>query len=424
MSASIEQHRRYLRKDGLSESCQSCAIVDICGGGSLPHRYDGNGFKNPTVYCNEMTRLITHISNRLQEHLLPEIVKEETEPLPDMFDLAKFEKAETSNSYLNWLCVNAKNNAVQRLRKSLFYLQSDIRANELGNLNEAIFERIAFHPGTLAWSSAVIAEKEGHTLLSVDGKAIPISPDYLDVLLDQANLQSDHSTLDVGRNDFWLRAPFGDAIIFEDDKLAEIGRLLVDQAMDIVRAWRPMLAAEMLAICSAIQFVNDPSADPHKIVSFSDNSVPGALYISISQGDSLIDPYDLADSLIHEHRHQKLYLLERLVSTVERTSIRVASPWRDDLRPPSGLLHAVFVFVELRRFWLHVLDHGPTKLKARALNQIANTNLHLKQAFATLKECPLTEIGLRLVDVLNLASCEGTKSNELADNHSNISFTS
>ena len=75
----------------------------------------------------------------------------------------------------------------------------------------------------------------------------------------------------------------------------------------------------MRLACRAIQFVRDPLAHPEKIVSFSDNSVPGARYGSVWQGDRLIDPYDLADSLVHEHRHQKLYLLERLAPTVEAT---------------------------------------------------------------------------------------------------------
>src|SRR3546814_2339556 len=71
--------------------------------------------------------------------------------------------------------------------------------------------------------------------------------------------------------------------------------------------------------CGAIQFIRDPLAHPDKIVSFSDNSVPGALYVSVLQGDDPIDAYDLADSLLHEHRHQKLYLLERLAPTVARS---------------------------------------------------------------------------------------------------------
>lgn len=417
-SPAIEQHRRYLRKSGLSDTCQSCEIVEICGGGSLPHRFGENGFTNPTIYCNEMKRLVSHISNRLKEHLFSEVPKEVLAPLPETFDLALFELAETSGPHLSWLCAGARDDAVQRLHEALDLYPADSRAAQLKSLGDASFEHVALQPGAIAWSSAAVAQNRGHALLAVDGQAITVSPAYLDMLLVVGGQKSNSIELDVGRDDHWLKAPFGEAIIFESDELADAGRTLVEHAIEIVKNWRPELAAEMLTACSAVQFVRDPTADPRKIVSFSDNSVPGALYVSISQGEGLIDPYDLADSLIHEHRHQKLYLLERHAPTVERTSAQVISPWREDLRPPSGLLHAVFVFVELRRFWMHVRDHGPVHLNSRAINQIADTDLHLMQAFATLQECPLTQMGLSLVDVLNRAAKEGTESYEFADHRS------
>ncbi|SDS62805.1 uncharacterized protein SAMN05216496_2025 [Pseudomonas sp. Z003-0.4C(8344-21)] len=420
-SPSIEQHRRYLRKDGLSDICQSCAIVDICGGGSLPHRFGENGFVNPTVYCNEMKRLISHIGNRLQEHLYSEMPEDVPVPLPLTFDLISFELAETSKPHLSWLCEGARDDAVQRLHEALDLFPENSCVKQLKSMGQSTFEKVALHPGAVAWSSAIVAHDRGHALLAVDGQAISVGPAYLNTLLEVAHQKSDCNELDLGRDDLWLRAPFGNAIFFESKELAALGSTLVQRAMDIVKAWRPDLAAEMLAACSCVQFVRDPGADPCKIVSFSDNSVPGALYVSISQGEGLIDPYDLADSLIHEHRHQKLYLLERYTPTVERTSAQVVSPWREDLRPPSGLLHAVFVFVELRRFWMHVRDHGPAKLNSRAVNQIADTDLHLKQAFATLKECPLTQIGLSLVNVLSRAAKEGTESYEFTHHHSTVS---
>ena len=422
LSPAIAQHRRYLRREGLSETCQSCDIVEICGGGSLPHRFGENGFINPTVYCQEMKRLVTHINSRLKEHLSSDMQKEVLAPLPDVFDLTNFELAETSAPQLSWLCASAKEDAIQRLRESLGFFPDDKRAAKLSSMDEAVFEQVALHPGAIAWSNAVLANKRGHVLLTVDGQVITATPDYLDMLLEHATPQMGNIQLDVGRNDAWLRAPFGGAIIFEDDELADVGRPLIECAMAIVRTWRPALAMEILAACRAIQFIRDPSADPRKIVSFSDNSVPGALYVSISQGDGLIDPYDLADSLIHEHRHQKLYLLERHAPTVERTSLQVVSPWREDLRPPSGLLHAVFVFVELRRFWLYVRDRGPTNLKSRAVHQITDTDLRLKQAFVTLKQCPLTEIGSSLVEVLIRAAKEGEEPSELGDHHSAVPF--
>ena len=121
---------------------------------------------------------------------------------------------------------------------------------------------------------------------------------------------------------------------------------------------------------------------------------------------SLIDAYDLADSLLHEYRHQKLYLLERLAPVVELTTRKVVSPWRQDLRPPSGLFHAVFVFVELRRFWKHVRSLNLARLNTRAENQLMDTDARLSEAFLTLAGCPLTATGRSLAAVLEAAARE------------------
>ena len=116
--------------------------------------------------------------------------------------------------------------------------------------------------------------------------------------------------------------------------------------------------------------------------------------------------YDLADSLLHEYRHQKLYLLERIAPVVEPTTRKVVSPWRQDLRPPSGLFHAIFVFVELRRFWKYVNSLNLDRLNMRAQNQQMDTDTRLREAFQTLAKCPLTGVGRSLAAVLEAAARE------------------
>ena len=46
--------------------CQSCPVMEICGGGLYPHRFRaGEGFRNPSVYCEDLLKLITHVRDRV-----------------------------------------------------------------------------------------------------------------------------------------------------------------------------------------------------------------------------------------------------------------------------------------------------------------------------------------------------------------------
>ena len=58
---------RQLGLAALAGKCQQCNLVTVCGGGHYPHRYRrGKGFRNPSVYCPDLTRLIGHVSRQLQ----------------------------------------------------------------------------------------------------------------------------------------------------------------------------------------------------------------------------------------------------------------------------------------------------------------------------------------------------------------------
>jgi uncharacterized protein len=57
---------RQIGVDALSGQCQECPVLDVCGGGLYPHRYrNGEGFRHPSVYCDDLTRIITHVSGRV-----------------------------------------------------------------------------------------------------------------------------------------------------------------------------------------------------------------------------------------------------------------------------------------------------------------------------------------------------------------------
>ncbi|MEV5710569.1 FxsB family cyclophane-forming radical SAM/SPASM peptide maturase [Actinoallomurus sp. NPDC052274] len=57
---------RQLGIQGLCDACRSCPERDVCGGGYYTHRYRaGNGFLNPTVYCADMLRFVSHVRGRV-----------------------------------------------------------------------------------------------------------------------------------------------------------------------------------------------------------------------------------------------------------------------------------------------------------------------------------------------------------------------
>ncbi|MFF5188228.1 FxsB family cyclophane-forming radical SAM/SPASM peptide maturase [Streptomyces sp. NPDC000345] len=59
------------RRRGLSDlcaTCRSCPLVQVCGGGLYAHRFrSGHGFDNPSVYCRDLTELITHFQQRFRD---------------------------------------------------------------------------------------------------------------------------------------------------------------------------------------------------------------------------------------------------------------------------------------------------------------------------------------------------------------------
>jgi uncharacterized protein len=71
--AALEHPTTVARQIGtaaLSPQCQACAVMEICGGGLYAHRFrSGEGFRNPSVYCADLIRLITYVSERVSRDL-------------------------------------------------------------------------------------------------------------------------------------------------------------------------------------------------------------------------------------------------------------------------------------------------------------------------------------------------------------------
>ena len=407
-SSQIAMHRRLLGKEGLSKKCRICPEVEICGGGAVPHRYSAGSFENPTVYCEEMLALISHARQRIKETLYqesvsaqPQVVREYTRPI----DLAEWERPEQSRAIIPSLLEHWAADIRPRFEEVLDYILlqhepfrpaiEQIRTASADQLN-----RLVVQPATYLWTNVMAESMRRVIVRSFDGNPISPDPAYVNTLVERLRRGPEQYPR-IHQEDMWLRLPFGKRIHFEEGTLTREGTALVHESFKIIESWRPALMDEIRVLDPDIQFIIDCDAHPDKAVSFSDNSTPGALYVSIRISGRLIDSYLLADSIIHEHRHQKLYLLQQEVPLIEVDSPPVDSPWREDPRPPSGLLHAVFVFVHLYEYWQHLSLYGPSpKVRERARGELGVIDDRLLAAFPILRGTQLTGSGAELVDYL------------------------
>jgi uncharacterized protein len=73
----------HLSHKMLPRKCMACPVKEVCGGGTIPHRFSAEqGFNNPSVYCKDLMKLITHIQTRVISQLPEEVrLNAEVEPL-------------------------------------------------------------------------------------------------------------------------------------------------------------------------------------------------------------------------------------------------------------------------------------------------------------------------------------------------------
>ncbi|WP_433378036.1 FxsB family cyclophane-forming radical SAM/SPASM peptide maturase [Actinoplanes sp. CA-142083] len=54
---------RQIGVAALAPECLRCPVRDVCGGGNYVHRYHpARGFRAPSVYCDDLLKLVTHIT--------------------------------------------------------------------------------------------------------------------------------------------------------------------------------------------------------------------------------------------------------------------------------------------------------------------------------------------------------------------------
>ncbi len=169
---------------------------------------------------------------------------------------------------------------------------------------------------------------------------------------------------------------------------------LVAAALELIHHHQPESFAQLRAMMR-VAAMKPRNVGDYSNVSQSD--LPGAFICTATA-----NPFVLADSIVHELHHNRLFFLqdEAPLFAGERDGVAEAgtfySPWRDDLRPLQGLFHGVFVYVPVLRFWIAVVRAGAVSGDARlyGLDQLARIPVQCAVAVTQLRRhAQLTERG-------------------------------
>jgi hypothetical protein len=178
----------------------------------------------------------------------------------------------------------------------------------------------------------------------------------------------------------------------------------IDQALSIIEAADPALWDRLRG--ESIWYVPISSPDPTVHASFSSPQLTGVVFLSYSD-----NPFTLAEAIVHEYGHSELNSFDQISPITTGNSKQLYySPWRRDLRPLLGLMHALYVFILVAEFYER-LSASPLANSVPTLEIRWNATVHrLRLGLAQVRQVGLTVAGRELVSDI---SCRIKRQSEI-----------
>ena len=427
---------------GLSATCRVCPVVKTCGGGLYAHRYrTGSGFANPSVYCADLEKIITHVrtdesARRRPGHQLPQA--QFAALAAGYGDAAAISSLIAAQRSVRRMLLRALHEGAAANASDAFTAGWDLLTS-LDRLAPAEVDKVLAHPYVRAWAERCLrpaadgAADMGH-LASVAAAAairsgtlaeldIPVADGYVHLpTLGRlhvggavvATLASDGT----GAFEVWTAAakwrvepsqtePTPDweavrelhagelSVCLEDtDPYRDChqwpvsGRLTDAEAAawqaHFIEAWQliersyPQYASGIAAgLTTLLPLAND---EPGREVSAAARQAFGAVAAALPETGA-----DLARLIIHEFQHVKLGGVYDLYDLYDRTDQRLFfAPWREDPRPIGPLLQGTYAHIGVTDYW-RIRRHqvtGPAALAAA--EQFARWRMMTAEAIDTL----------------------------------------
>lgn len=168
---------------------------------------------------------------------------------------------------------------------------------------------------------------------------------------------------------------------------------LIHQAWQLLARHHRAIAEALAAGVSTLVPLAGPATSFPKSV--TSGWTFGAIGLSLPR-----DALSLAEILVHEFQHIVLGGVEDLDTLVlpKHNTVLSYAPWRDDPRPPSGLLHGCYAYLGLIAFWRRLRHVGRPQERFRSEVEFARWRLAVLEAAKTLmNSSALTETGQTFV---------------------------
>ncbi len=103
------------------------------------------------------------------------------------------------------------------------------------------------------------------------------------------------------------------------------------------------------SISSVVKAIHPLQALRDHDVSHSTPELPFSIFVSIPANDERDVSLRVAESLIHESMHLQLTLIDLNAPLVADDRANGYSPWKEEVRPVTGLLHGLYVFAVIHQ---------------------------------------------------------------------------
>ncbi|MGW1491102.1 FxsB family cyclophane-forming radical SAM/SPASM peptide maturase [Streptomyces sp. NPDC002402] len=397
----------------LGEQCRSCPVVTSCGGGLYAHRYrTGSGFDNPSVFCPDLMELITNIRSReASAPTRPASTVVRPEESPELDELATgFGSAETVSRLaavqldLNRELLAAVIERAPRADKVV--AEAWELLIELDQDAPDVVDAVLAHPYVRPWAlrilegSAPAGDIGGIAELAAAAALRARRGDRVVVPLRDGMLRLPGLGLVATTGDSeWAEVAAG----ADGFMVLAAGRVLTigwDEGVDgLTPHWQPVRLVELPGWTVALEDT-DPLRDSHQwpvtnrlsggdAKMWADDLAEAWSLIrhelpvyapGVAAGLRVITPLDSPDGsdvsaaskeafgavavarpttpdllallIIHEFQHVKLGAVLDSLDLYDPADTRTFyAPWRNDPRPPAGLIQGAYAHIAVTDFW-------------------------------------------------------------------------